>query len=61
MGLPGNAVRSFSFIYRLLGGIRGPDETMRASADFFALYHWMAVERCRLGPNFFYFTGRLPD
>lgn len=48
----------FSFIYRLLGGIRGSDQTIRALADLFALYDKLAVERYGLAPNHFYFIGR---
>lgn len=48
----------FSYIYRLLGGIRGPEPTIRALADFFALYDQQAVERYGLAPNHFYFIGR---
>lgn len=48
----------FSFIYRLLGGIRGSDQTVRALADLFALYDKLAVERYGLAPNHFYFIGR---
>lgn len=48
----------FSFIYRLLGGIRGSEQTIRALADFFALYDRQAVERYGLAPNHFYFIGR---
>jgi 2-polyprenyl-3-methyl-5-hydroxy-6-metoxy-1,4-benzoquinol methylase len=48
----------FSFIYRLLGGIRGPEPVVRALADFLALYDRQAVERYELAPNFFYFLGQ---
>jgi len=51
----------FSFIYRLLGGIRGPESRIRALADFFALYDRLAVERYGLAPNHFYFLGRRKD
>jgi SAM-dependent methyltransferase len=47
----------FSFIYRLLGGIRGPDERIRALADFFATYDRVAVQKYGLAPNHFYFMG----
>lgn len=50
----------YSFIYRLLGGIRGPEERIRALADFLALYDRMAVERWNLAPNFFWFLGKRP-
>jgi SAM-dependent methyltransferase len=48
----------FSFIYRLLGGIRGSDETIRRLADLLALYDRLAVQRYGLAPNFFWFLGR---
>lgn len=48
----------FSFIYRLLGGVRGPEPVVRALADFLALYDRVAVDRYGLAPNFFYFLGR---
>lgn len=48
----------FSFIYRLLGGIRGSEDTIRALADFFARYDRLAVDRFGLAPNHFYFMGR---
>jgi len=51
----------FSFIYRLLGGIRGSEPMIRALADFFALYDRVAVERYGLKPNFFSFIGRRQD
>lgn len=51
----------FSFIYRLLGGIRGPEPVVSALADFLALYDRLAVERYGLTPNFFSFIGRRKD
>lgn len=48
----------YSFIYRLLGGIRGSEPVIRSLADFLALYDRIAVERYGLAPNFFYFLGR---
>ena len=48
----------FSFIYRLLGGIRGSDAQIRALADFIALYERVAVQQFGLAPNFFWFLGR---
>jgi SAM-dependent methyltransferase len=50
-----------SFIYRLLGGIRGPEPMIRALAEFLALYDQAAVERYDLRPNFFSFIGRKKD
>ena len=48
----------FSFIYRLLGGIRGSEQTIKALADFFAMYDRLAVEKYGLSPNHFYYLGR---
>jgi 2-polyprenyl-6-hydroxyphenyl methylase/3-demethylubiquinone-9 3-methyltransferase len=48
----------FSFIYRLLGGIRGSEQQIHALAEFIARYDRMAVERYGLEPNHFYFIGR---
>jgi len=48
----------FSFIYRLLGGIRGTDEQIAALAKFLALYESVAVEKYSLAPNTFFFLGR---
>jgi hypothetical protein len=48
----------FSFIYRLLGGIRGTDSQIAALAKFFALYDALAVKSYGLAPNHFYFLGK---
>ncbi len=48
----------FSFIYRLLGGLRGPDETVHKIADFLATYEKYTVEKGFLKPNAFYFLGK---
>ena len=48
----------FSFIYRLLGGIRGTDAQIEALAKFFALYDKLAVQQFGLSPNHFYFLGK---
>ena len=48
----------FSFIYRLLGGIRGTDPQIEALAKFFALYDKLAVKQFGLSPNHFYFLGK---
>ena len=48
----------FSFIYRLLGGIRGPDSRIKALADFFATYDRLAVDKYGLSPNHFYYLGK---
>ena len=51
----------FSFIYRLLGGIRGPDLRIKALADFLAIYDRLAVDKYGLSPNHFYYLGRKKD
>ena len=48
----------FSFIYRLLGGIRGTDAQVEALAKFFAVYDSLAVKEYGLAPNHFYFLGK---
>ena len=48
----------FSFIYRLLGGIRGTDVQIEALAKFFALYDELAVKSYGLAANHFYFLGK---
>lgn len=48
----------FSFIYRLLGGIRGTDEQIERLAKFFAMYDELAVKQFGLEANHFYFLGR---
>jgi len=50
----------FSFIYRLLGGIRGPVQTVSKLADFLAMYDQMAVKKGFMRPNNFLFAGRKP-
>lgn len=50
---------SFSFIYRLLGGLRGPDEKVRELADFLTIYDKVCVKHGLLRPNYFYFLGRI--
>ncbi len=47
-----------SFIYRLLGGIRGPDEVIHKIADFVTSYERYAVKRGFLQPNHFFFAGK---
>jgi 2-polyprenyl-6-hydroxyphenyl methylase/3-demethylubiquinone-9 3-methyltransferase len=48
----------FSFIYRLLGGLRGPDHVVSALADFLTTYDQFAVEKGFMNPNGFFFIGR---
>ena len=49
-----------SFIYRLLGGLRGEDKTIHALADFITLFERYSVEQGFLRPNSFFFAGRKP-
>jgi SAM-dependent methyltransferase len=48
----------FSFIYRLLGGLRGPDETVYGIADFLAAYEKYSIANEFLQPNYFFFLGK---
>jgi 2-polyprenyl-3-methyl-5-hydroxy-6-metoxy-1,4-benzoquinol methylase len=47
-----------SFIHRLLGGLRGSDETTHALADFITLFERFSVREGFLRPNSFFFVGR---
>lgn len=47
-----------SFIYRFLGGLRGPDALVRKMADLIALYERHAVASGYLQPNHFFFIGK---
>jgi len=49
---------SFSFIYRLLGGLRGPAKKIEKIADFLTSYDKYCVNKGFLKPNYFYFVGR---
>ena len=49
---------SFSFVYRLLGGLRGPDEKVKKIADILTIYDRYCVSKNFLKPNYFYFIGR---
>jgi SAM-dependent methyltransferase len=48
----------FSFIYRLLGGMRGPENIIHNLASFFTLYDQLAVRKGFLKENYFYFLGK---
>ena len=50
-----------SFIYRLLGGIRGGEDEIRKLSDFIAAYDRFAVASGFMNPNGFYFIGRTRD
>lgn len=47
-----------SFIYRLIGGLRGPEKVVHELASFMALYERLMVAEGHLNPNMFYFMGR---
>jgi 2-polyprenyl-3-methyl-5-hydroxy-6-metoxy-1,4-benzoquinol methylase len=49
---------SCSFIYRLLGGMRGPDEVVHKIADFLNTYDRLGTREGFLRPSGFYFLGR---
>jgi 2-polyprenyl-3-methyl-5-hydroxy-6-metoxy-1,4-benzoquinol methylase len=46
-----------SFIYRLLGGLRGPEDVIHKLATFIATYEHLMVSDGHLNPNMFYFAG----
>jgi len=48
----------FSFIYRVLGGLRGRDETTHAIAGLLAAYDRLCVTNGYMNPNGFFFIGR---
>ena len=48
----------FSFIYRVLGGLRGPDEVIFKIGNFLANYEKLSIEQDYLRPNGFFFIGR---
>jgi 2-polyprenyl-3-methyl-5-hydroxy-6-metoxy-1,4-benzoquinol methylase len=47
-----------SFIYRLIGGLRGPEKVIHQLASFIASYEHFMVGEGHLNPNMFYFLGR---
>lgn len=47
-----------SFIYRLIGGLRGPDNVVYELANFITSYEHLMVKEGYLNPNMFYFMGR---
>jgi hypothetical protein len=47
-----------SFIYRLIGGLRGPEKVVHQLASFIASYEHFMVGEGHLNPNMFYFLGR---
>jgi 2-polyprenyl-3-methyl-5-hydroxy-6-metoxy-1,4-benzoquinol methylase len=48
----------FSFIYRLLGGLRGPDATVQMLADLIAQFDRFAVDQGHMQPNTYFWAGR---
>lgn len=50
--------KGFSFIYRFLGGLRGPDEAMGKIADLLTLFDKYAVNKNFINPNYFLFAGK---
>jgi 2-polyprenyl-3-methyl-5-hydroxy-6-metoxy-1,4-benzoquinol methylase len=51
-------ISAFSFIYRFLGGMRGPDSTIYRLADLFAAYDRYGLENGFLRPNTFFYIGK---
>lgn len=49
---------SASFMYRLLGGLRGDEKRIHQIADFLALYDQYAVEQGFIQPNYFYVVAK---
>jgi 2-polyprenyl-3-methyl-5-hydroxy-6-metoxy-1,4-benzoquinol methylase len=47
-----------SFIYRLIGGLRGPEHVVHELASFISTYEHLMVKEGYLNPNMFYFMGR---
>lgn len=47
-----------SFNHRMLGGLRGPDATVKQLADLLTAYEKLGLARGQLGPNCFFFVGR---
>jgi len=50
--------KSTSFIYRVLGGMRGEDDKIHKIADLLSNYDKLAVREGFINENFFYFLGR---
>jgi len=47
-----------SFVYRMLGGLRGADKEIHKIADLLCLYERFAVKKGYLKPSNFFFIGR---
>lgn len=47
-----------SFIYRLIGGLRGSEQVVHDLASFIASYEHLMVREGHLNPNMFFFIGR---
>jgi 2-polyprenyl-3-methyl-5-hydroxy-6-metoxy-1,4-benzoquinol methylase len=50
----------FAYLYRMLGGMRGPDELIHRLADFLATYEKLALQEGYLQPATFFFIGQHP-
>ncbi len=50
----------FSFIYRLLGGLRGPDASVHRLAELITAFDRHGVANGYLKPNAFLFAGKKP-
>ena len=51
-------IPSASFIYRVLGGLRGTSEKIFEIADFLATYDRAMTQNGSLNPNYFHYIGR---
>ena len=51
-------IPSVSFIYRVLGGLRGSSEKIFEIADFLATYDSAMTKNGSLNPNYFHYIGR---
>lgn len=51
----------FAYLYRMLGGLRGPDETVFKIANFLAAYEKLALQAGYLSPSTFLYVGRVQD
>ncbi len=51
-------LQTVSFTYRVLGGLRGPQDQINKIADFLAAYDRYAVAKGHLNANAFIFVGR---
>jgi 2-polyprenyl-3-methyl-5-hydroxy-6-metoxy-1,4-benzoquinol methylase len=54
-------ISGFSFIYRLLGGMRGDDVMLYKLADLFSTYDSFSVSNNYMKPNGFFYFGKLKE